>query len=110
MKNANTTEMKFANRYGWSDVDPYEIVRVISSKTLEVRPMKADRDESWKPNFVPGGFVGTVTNQCEQRWTITSDAACPIIRIRLGKQGWKDARGNRFQLADAPRKFYDFNF
>ena len=110
MTNATTTDMKFANHYGWSDVNPYEIVRVISGKTLEVREMQAERDESWKPDFVPGGFFGTVVNQNQQRWTITSDPTSPVIRIRLGKDGWKDKHGKRFGLAAEPRKFYDYNF
>jgi len=110
MTNATTTEMKFANHYGWSDVNPYEIVRVISGKTLEVRKMQAERDKSWKPDFVPGGFFGTVVNQDQQRWKITSDLTSPVIRIRLGKDGWKDRHGNRFGLAAEPHKFYDYNF
>ena len=102
--------MKYANRYGWSDVTPFEVIKTISAKTLEVREMRAERDPTWKPEFVPGGFVGTVVNQDSQRWTITSDETCPTIRIRLGKKGWKDARGNLYAMNDKPHKFYDYNF
>ena len=45
----------------------------------------------------------------------------PLIKIKnIGKEyegvtiyakaEWKNAGGSRFQLADEPRKFYDFNF
>lgn len=111
--NANATvaltarTAKYVNEYGYSDVMPHEIVRVISDTTIEIRAMRADRDPNWKPEFVPGGFVGTVTNNRSQRWIITSDPTAPTVRIRLSKRGW--GRG-RFQLATAPRHFYDYNF
>ena len=41
----------YANKYGYSDVYPYEIVRVISAKTIEVREMDAERDPNWKPGM-----------------------------------------------------------
>lgn len=102
--------MNYANHIGYSDVNPYEVVRRVSDKTLEVRAMNAERDPIWNPDFVPGGFFGTVVNQSEQKWVITSDENGRVVRIRLGKQGWKDAHGNRYQLSDEPVKFYDYNF
>lgn len=102
--------MQYANHIGYSDVNPFEIIRKISDKTIEIRAMNAERDPNWKPDFVPGGFCGTVVNQGDQRWIISSNAESPVVRIRLGKQGWKDANGRRFQLSDKPVKFYDYNF
>lgn len=102
--------MKYANQYGWSDVNPFEVVRVVSDKTIEVREMDADRDESVKLDWVVGGFAGVCVNQRDQKWFIKSNAANPVIRIRLGKKGWRDANGRRFDLADEPIKFYDYNF
>jgi len=102
--------MNYANYYGYSDVKPFEVVRRVSDKTLEVRAMKAERDPTWKPDFVPGGFCGTVVNQGSQRWIITSDPSGVVRRIRLGKRGWKDAHGGRYDLSDKPVKFYDYNF
>lgn len=102
--------MNFANQYGYSDINPFEIVRRVSEKTLEIRAMSAERDPAWKPDFVPGGFFGTVVNQNSQRWNITSDPAGRVVRIRLGKRGWKDAHGNIYSLSETPVKFYDYNF
>jgi len=102
--------MSYANHIGYSDVNPFEIIRKVSDKTLEIRAMNAERDSTFKPEFVAGGFFGTVTNQRAQKWTITSDLTARAVRIRLGKQGWKDANGNRYQLSDEPVKFYDYNF
>ena len=102
--------MKYANHYGWSDVNPFEVVRVVSAKTLEIRAMEAERDPTWKPEFILGGFAGHCINQGEQEWLIKSNEQNPVVRIRLGKKGWKDAHGRRFGLSDKPIKFYDYNF
>jgi len=102
--------MNYANHIGYTDVTPYEVIRAVSDKTLEVREMKAVRDESIKLEWVAGGFAGHCVNQIDQEWTITPDASRPIIRIRLGKRGWQDKNGARFKLNDKPLKFYDYNF
>ena len=102
--------MKYANHYGWTDVNPYEVVKVVSNKTIEIREMDADRDETVKMDFVAGGFSAICTNPHDQKWEIKSNPANAVIRIRLGKNGWKDKHGRKFGLADAPHKFYDYNF
>lgn len=101
---------KYANQLGYSDVNPYEVVRVVSDKTLDVREMDAERDESVKLEWMVGGFAGHCVNQREQQWNITTNTENRTVRIRLGKQGWKDAHGQRYNLSDTPVKFYDYNF
>lgn len=103
----------FANHIGYSDVNPFEVIRHVTAKTIEIRRMNAERDPEFKPNIIPGGFAGHCTNntESEQKWVITSDESAPVIRIRLHKDGqWKDAHGNRYMLGNKPRKFYDYNF
>lgn len=103
--------MNYANHYGYSDVNPFEIVRRVSDKTIEIREMDAERDPEWKPEFHVGGFSAHCSNQHEQRWNITSNPENRVIRIRLSKSGvWKDAHGRKFGLSDQPVKFYDYNF
>lgn len=103
--------MKFANKLGYSDIDPFEVVRVVSDKCLEIREMDADRDPAFKPEFVVGGFAGHCLNQRDQLWIIKSCDDAPVRRIRLNKRGdWKDAHGGRYALGDEPIKFYDYNF
>jgi hypothetical protein len=102
--------MKYANRMGYTDIDPYEVVRVVSDKTLEIRGMKSERPESFKPEFVIGGFSAVCINQLDQEWVITPDAEAPVLRIRKGKSGWKDAFGGKYRLGDEPVRFYDYNF
>jgi hypothetical protein len=102
--------MKYANMLGYTDVEPFEVVKIISDKTIEIRAMDSEA-LPWKRDFHPGGFFGHTSNQNEQKWNITSNENNPVFRIRLSKnKGWKNAGGSRFQLADEPRKFYDFNF
>jgi len=101
---------KFANQIGYSDVTPFEVIRAVSDKTIEIREMDAERDQSVELKWAVGGFAGHCVNQRDQKWHITSNTENCIVRIRLGKKGWKDAHGNRYELADAPRRFYDYNF
>lgn len=102
--------MKYANQFGYSDVEPYEVVKVISEKTIEIRAMDT-KALPWKRDFHPGGFFGHTSNQEEQKWDITSNENNPVFRIRLSKnKGWRNAGGSRFKLSDKPIKFYDFNF
>jgi hypothetical protein len=100
---------KFANLVLHSDTMPYEIVKVISAKCIELRPMKAEKGV-WHPEVHPGGFCAHVSNQHEQTWVITPDETAGTIRARLHKNGqWRSSWG-RHVLSAEPRKFYDFNF
>ena len=109
MEKGSNKVMNYANQFGYSDVSPCEVVKVISEKTIEIRYMDAEA-LPWKREFHPGGFFGNTSNQNDQKWKITSNPENHVFRIRLGKNGWKDKYGNRYKLADKPIKFYDFNF
>jgi hypothetical protein len=100
-------EQVYANKCGYSDVYPYEVVRVVSAKTIEVRAMNAVRDPNWKPVFHAGGFSAHCSNQNEQRWVYESDTDAPVIRIRKSTKGW--AKGT-FTISAKPVRFYDYNF
>ena len=103
--------MNYANHFGYTDINPFEVVRVISDKTLEVRAMDAIRDESIELQWVAGGFAGHCVNQSQQKWLIKSNPSNRIVRIRLSKnKGWQDKDGRKFRLSDQPTKFYDYNF
>jgi hypothetical protein len=106
-----TTLPAYANHIGWSDVTPYEVVRVISDKSIDVRLMNAERDKGVELTWAEGGFAGHCANQSEQKWTITSNPDATVTRIRLHKDGnWYGMGKARFMLSDSPRRFYDFNF
>ena len=104
---------RFANNYLFSDVNPFEVVRVISDKTIEVREMDAKMASDWKPEIVSGGFAFHCANNDDQRkaWVITSNEDNPVVRIRRQKDGtWQNRTFGRFCLSDVPVKKYDFNF
>lgn len=102
--------MDYANQFGYSDITPYEVVRWVSDKTIEIREMDAVQDESVKLEWAPGGFAGHCINQRDQKWHITNNPENRIIRIRLAKKGWQDKHGRKFGLSAKPVKFYDYNF
>jgi hypothetical protein len=100
----------YANLYMWSDVHPYEIVRVVSAKCMEVRSMTAELAADWKPSIAVGGFSGHCTNQNEQEWTFASDPDAPVIRIRLRKDGRWHSKYGRHKVEATPERFHDYNF
>jgi len=90
--------LKYANHMGWTDVNPTEIIKWVSAKTVEIRAMDAEE--------LPAICVNSNT----QNWHIYSNFANPIFRIRLGKNGWKDSRKNHYTLAEKPKKYHDYSF
>jgi hypothetical protein len=108
----NTTAPKYLNEHGYSDVTPWEVVRVVSATTVEIRCMAAELAPDWKPQMVVGGFSAVAINNNSQRWQITPNPAAPVIRARLTKNGWWKIAGcsSRFIAADKPARFFDYNF
>ena len=81
------TAIKYANQICYSNVRAHYIVRVISNTTMEVRRVRAERD-NWEPR--------------------------PIVRIRKSRAlrtmgQWFDAAGYRYEISDEPREYYDYN-
>lgn len=102
--------MKYANLCMYSDVTPYEIVRVISDKTIEIREMDAELAPGERPEIIPGGFSGHCTNQRSLKYVITSNPENKVIRARLRKDGDYHSPYGRHILSEEPRRFYDYNF
>lgn len=101
-------EKKYANKHGYSDVDPYEIVKINTERKMTIRYMNAELVQA--PTFQVGGFSAHANNYA-QKWEITSDETAPEFAIRLNKKGeWKDKHGGRYVISEAPSKFYDYNF
>tara|TARA_R100000655_G_scaffold97187_2_gene140005 strand:- start:3587 stop:4087 length:501 start_codon:yes stop_codon:yes gene_type:complete len=97
---------KFANLKYWTDVEPYEVVRVISDKTVEVRLM--DTIQTKRPEaFVVGGFAAHCIDNHNQDYKYISNDKNPTKRIRKGKKGWGNGK---YQMSDYPFNFYDYNF
>ena len=102
-------EYKYASEHFYTDVQAYEIVKVISDKTLEVRRLEATYDISHL-NHYAGGFCGHVENQRDQKVSFKVDTESPVIRIRKNKYGKWSHKGRRFSLQTKPYAYRDFNF
>ena len=101
----------FANKFLYSDIQPFEVIKQRTDKCIDIRPMRAELSPDFKPIFIPGGFAGTVINQHDQSYSYESIPEATQLTIRLHKNGmWKDAHGGRYILSDKPLKFYDYNF
>lgn len=100
-----------ASFYGYSDVDAYEIVKVISDKTIEVRKMDTEHDISHLNQYA-GGFSCHVENQRNQKVTYASNPDAKVIRLRRKKNNaeqWCNGAMS-FGLTEKPYAFYDYNF
>ncbi len=103
----HTTKIRpFCNESGWSDVHPYEVVRVISANCVEVRQMATEQIVFPKV-FHVGGFSAHCADNFNQEYKYTSDPSRSVIRIRKGKKGWGNGK---FHMANHPFKHYDYNF
>ncbi len=103
---------QYANRSGYTDVEPYEVVRTVSEICVEVRAMKTKQTQHPK-DFHAGGFVGHYAdNRSGQDYEYSSDENNPVFRIRWSKakRQWQDKGGSRYHMAEKPYKFYDYNF
>ena len=91
-----------------NDSYPYEITKVISHITIEVREMKATMLPGWVPDFTPGGFHGHYHNLHERKYSYESDPNGKVYRVRLNKKGnWKSG-DTRFTIGRA-YYFIDWN-
>jgi hypothetical protein len=101
---------KYANCYGYSEIYPFEIVREVTDKTIEIRALVPSPDPAWTPHFIAGGFAGHCTNQNRQTWLYSSDPTAPVIRMRKRKDGKWYSKMGMHRVEDKPLYFYDYNF
>lgn len=97
---------KYCNLYLYSDVKPFEVVKVISDKCVEIREMTANLITAPK-NFHPGGFIGNYSDNDAQEWECISNTENQSFKIRLSKKGWGLGK---YHMSDTPINFYDYNF
>jgi hypothetical protein len=100
----------YATHYAYSDINPYEVLRVVSDNCLEVRSMNHENDPNDMPTFVPGGFSAICTHFGSR--VISVDPKGKVFKIRRTKRNperWT-YKGMRFALDKEPRAYYDHNF
>ena len=101
-------EANYFTEHGYSDAYAYEVIRIVSDQTIEVRAMNAEFDFS-DCEFIPGGFSAHCPNPSAQKVTITSNENAPIERIRRTKRGWMSGH-RRFSITEKPYAYHDVNF
>lgn len=109
MNALNPTTDLFANFCGYSDNEPYEIVRVVSEKTIEIRLMDYSENKV-KMDFHAGGFSAHCSNQHKQEYDYTKNENNPVIRARLRKDGRFHSVYGKHVISAKPNRFYDYNF
>jgi len=96
---------KFANLYLYSDVHPFEVVKVVSEKTVYIRRMKEKLIEA--PVLLGVGGFGGFHDNSTQKWECVPDETRTVQMLRLGKYGWGHGK---YKMEDSPKYYYDYNF
>ena len=78
----------------WTDITPYEVVRVISDKTIEIRELEVK---------ITGG------DWIDPEYKLYSNENNRVERARLGKHGWKLSDGKKIYVGHA-RYYRDPSF
>lgn len=102
------TELGYSESYPWVEVSR-------TAKTVTVAEVLVKRDPEWKPNILPGGFVGHCDNQSEQTWLFdgVNHARTVTLRVRKSKYCGRDyawGHGVHEFVANRAIYFYDYNF
>ena len=78
----------------WTDFTPYEVVRVVSDKTIEIRELDVE---------ITGG------DWLDPEYKLISNDERSVERARLGKMGWKLRDGKKIYVGHA-RYYRDPSF
>lgn len=107
-------DVLYLNEILYSDVNPYEVVEMITPNKWVVRALdtslKSDARKNIQNSFCPGGFAGHVDNDY-QEWDIYVNEKNPLITVYRGKKNkYFKISGMPMSMTLNPIKFYDFNF
>ena len=107
-------DVLYLNEILYSDVNPYEVVEMITPNKWVVRALDATLKPKAKKDiqdsFCPGGFVGHVDNGY-QEWDIRVNEKNPLITVFRGRKNkYFKIGGMPMSMTLSPIKIYDFNF
>ena len=93
----------------YSDAEAYTIIKRTAT-TLTIQRDKATLDPNFKPEIIPGGFVGHCINQHEQTYTYEPDP-----NGRIYKAYWSEAKKGYYvsgclHVTPGRHEYYDYNF
>ena len=107
-------DVLYLNEILYSDVNPYEVVEMITPNKWIVRELdatlKPEAKKDIQESFCPGGFVGHVDNGY-QEWDIRVNEKNPLITVFRGRKNrYFKIGGMPMSMTLSPIKIYDFNF
>jgi hypothetical protein len=108
-------EQFYCNKHLYSDIQPYEVIEIVSDTWLKLRSMnyvQTDASvERLRESFTPGGFCGHFDNSV-QEWICTPDPNGIVVEVRRRKDGHFYEVGGSipYVISDQPRRYRDFNF
>ena len=107
-------DVLYLNEILYSDVNPYEVVEMITPNKWIVRELyatlKPEAKKDIQDSFCPGGFVGHVDNGY-QEWDIRVNEKNPLITVFRGRKNkYFKIGGMPMSMTLSPIKIYDFNF
>lgn len=107
-------DVLYLNEILYSDVNPYEVVEMITPNKWVVRALdatlKPEAKKDIQDSFCPGGFVGHVDNGY-QEWDIRVNEKNPLITVFRGRKNkYFKIGGMPMSMTLSPIKIYDFNF
>lgn len=98
------------NEISYMGVKPYEVVKVISEKTIEIRSMNYELSNDIDLKFHIDGFCVSCSNQETQQYKYTSNEDAEVVRVRLHKDGYFHCKyGSKYLLSDKPLRFYNYS-
>lgn len=93
----------------WSDREAGTIVKV-TRKSITVQRDKATLSPDFKPEFIPGGFAGTVINQHEQSYTYEPDPSGRKMTFYWSDKYQSYGQPGSLRAIKGRHEFYDYNF
>lgn len=93
----------------YTDAKAYTVIKR-TAQELTLQRDKAILSPDFKPEFIPGGFCGTVINQEEQSYSYEPDKNGRVV-----KAYWSEAKKafyveKSLRVGKGRHEFYDYNF
>ncbi len=92
----------------YTDRNAYTVIRR-TAKTLTLRRCKVKRAESFKPNWVPGGFSAICLNNEEQEWEYEEDENGSVMTVYWSEKKNRFCKGS-LTCSPGRHECYDYNF
>lgn len=94
----------------WSDAEAFTVIKR-TAKTITIQRDEAILDKDFKPEIVPGGFLGHCVNQYDQKYTYKRNPNGKTYTCRWSDKlgGFKNPLGYGC-VSIGRHEFYDYNF